>query len=139
MADYFYKYKIVSCRGKHDTAAVGNNDFVDNSVPFRPVYEYTTTVTEANPASALFELIGELQVNMAASEATLVSKIDTSSSKPWYVAVNNSLGSSGDDSTVATEGVWYQRIGKDVLRHEIGFSDNDAAGAVTNLTAKNLV
>jgi len=139
MADYFYKYKIVSCRGLHDTKATGNNDFVNNSVPFRPVYEFTTSITDANPGSAISDFVADLRDDMAESEATLVAKIPTANGTAWYTAVTNSCGASGDDSTDATEGVWFQRVGKDVLRHEVGFSDADAAGAVTNLTAKNLV
>jgi hypothetical protein len=133
MADFYYHYRVVSCREQHDTKAVGSKD---RTVPFRGVYEYITTVSAASEAASHASFISEITSDIA-SAPQHINTIDMSSSL-LTTALLACCGPSYDDSTDPAEGAWSYRVGKDVYRHEVGFSDTSAEDALANLTAKNL-
>jgi dihydroorotase-like cyclic amidohydrolase len=135
---HFYHYKIVMCRERSDAKAVGSLTY---SEPSRTEYEFTHTNEEATATGGFVEFVTAVREDMVNSPQH-VNLIDVQTAAAaggvWAAAIAASFGASFDDSTVATEGAWSVRIGKDVYRHEVGYSAVDAAGALTNLTAKNL-
>jgi len=131
---HFYHYKIVMCRERSDAKAVGSVTYTE---PSRTVYEFTHTNEEASAPLGLVAFWAALEADIP-NGPQHVNRIDTSAGSELNVAVVASLGGSSNDSTVATEGAWSVRIGKDVYRHEVGYSADDAETALTNLTAKNL-
>lgn len=135
---HFYHYKIVMCRERSDAKAVGSKTYTE---PTRTVYEFTHTNEAANATSGFADFFVAVKADIV-NAPQHVNLIDVQTSAAaggvWAAAIAASFGASFDDSTVATEGAWSQRIGKDVYRHEVGYSTVDAAGALTNLTAKNL-
>ena len=131
---HFYHYKIVMCRERSDKKAVGSVTYTE---PSRTVYEFTHTNDEANAPLGLLAFWAALAADIP-NGPQHVNLIDTGTGGAFNAAVVASFGSSSDDSTVPTEGAWSVRIGKDVYRHEVGYSADDADGALENLTAKNL-
>jgi hypothetical protein len=134
---HFYHYKIVMCRERSDTKAVGSKTYTE---PTRTVYEFTHTNDEAT-ALAGYAAFGVALLADIANAPQHVNLIDTTSEAKggvYMTAVGDCFGASYNDSTTASEGAWSVRIGKDVYRHEVGYSAVDADTALTNLTAKNL-
>lgn len=135
MADFYYHYKIVGCREKHSTTNTGSKT---RTTPLRPVYEFTYTTDADTSTDAFGAFYLALVDDIASSASPHVRTIDFSSNGSWAAAAILAWGgATGDDPTVATEGAWSQKIGKDIYRHECGYSEVSAAAAST-LTAKNL-
>ena len=135
---HFYHYKIVMCRERSDAKAVGSKTYTE---PTRTVYEFTHTNEEANAALGFADFVVAVRADIVnAPQHVNLIDVETGAAAGgvWTTAISASFGASFDDSTVATEGAWSQRIGKDVYRHEVGYSANDAETALSNLTAKNL-
>lgn len=134
MANYYYDILVVSCRGQHDTSGEGSNDFVDRSVPFRRTWNYKHAATGvASSDAGRVSLVGAL-IDDIPSAPGHFRLIDQSS---FVAAISQSATTANDG--VATSGVWHQRVGKDILRYEIGVSATSAALALDNRTAHNLV
>lgn len=137
MADFYYDLLVVSCRGQHDTSADGSNDFKSRSVPFRPEWNFTYHAEEVDDEAA-----GEAAF-LAAMEAAIpdapshIKKIKASGTGSLKAKLDTSATEANDGT--ATSGKWYERVGKDVFRYEIGVSGTSAAAAKTNRTAHNLV
>jgi hypothetical protein len=135
MADFYYNLRVISCRGQHDTLATGNNDFISNEVPGRPIYEFAYAAegvaAEANGTAAF---VAAFQADVAANAPKHIDLLDATilSSRLLTAATE------ANDSNSNT-GKFFQRVGKDVLRYEIGVSQIDAADAVDNRTAHKLV
>ena len=134
MANYYYDILVVSCRGQHDTSGEGSNDFVDRSVPFRRTWNYKHAATGvADSDAGRLSLLTALSNDLPSAPGHF-RLIDAT---PFIGAVGISATTANDG--VATSGVWHQRVGKDILRYEIGVSATSAAAALTNRTAHNLV
>lgn len=137
MADFYYDLLVVSCRGQHDTTAVGSNDFKTNSVSFREEWNFTYFADDVADEAA-----GEAAF-LAAFEAAIpgapghISKIKASGAG----SLKNALDTSATEANhgTATSGKWYERVGKDLFRYEIGVDATSAESALTNRTAHNLV
>lgn len=134
MADFFYNLRVISCRGQNDTLAAGNNDFVNNTVPGRPIYEFAfaaTGVADEPAGEAAF--LAAYETDIAANAPKHIDLIDIAALK---AKLNVSATTTNDGN--ANTGKFFQRVGKDVLRYEIGVSETDAADAVSNRTAHKL-
>lgn len=132
---HYYHFKMIMCRERTDTQAVGSKTY---SEPSREIYSFefeddTADATNAEGMAAfLVALAADIPVNAPQhmNQSYELSSLGT--------AVGASLGSSYDDASTASEGAWSKRVGKDVFRYEIGYSDTSAAAATSALTAKNL-
>ena len=137
MADFYYDLLVVSCRGQHDTSAVGSNDFKTRSVPNRESWNFTYFADDVADEAA-----GEAAF-LAAMEAAIpsapqhINKILASGAG----SLKNRLDSSATIANhgTATNGKYNERVGKDVLRYEIGVAAASAAAALAARTAHNLV
>lgn len=138
MADFYYDLLVVSCRGQNDTKATGTNDFKTRSVGgTRNDWNFTYHAADvANEAAgeAAFLAAMEAAIPDAPDHIKLIKKSGTGSLK----AKLDTSATVANHAT-ATNGKWYERVGKDVFRYEIGVSATDAAGAKTARTAHNLV
>lgn len=135
MADFYYHYKIVGCREEHSTTNTGSKT---RTTPFRPAYEFTYTASQDDSTAAFAEFFAALVADAPVNGFPHLKDIDLGGTSAWYLAAFNCWGGvDGDDPTVASEGAWSQKIGKDIYRHECGYSEVSAAAAA-NLTAKNL-
>lgn len=135
MADFYYNLRVISCRGQNDTFATGNNDFVNNTVPGRPIYEFAFAaegVDDEDSGKAAF--LAAYETDIALNAPNLIKLIDIAKLKS---KLNTSATTTNDGN--ANTGKFFQRVGKDVFRYEIGVSDTDAADAVSNRTAHKLV
>lgn len=134
MADFYYNLRVISCRGQNDTLATGNNDFISNEVPGRPIYEFAFAATEvANEAAGKTAFLAAYETDIAANAPKHIDLIDVAALK---TKLTTSATEANDGS--ANTGKFFQRVGKDVLRYEIGVSQTDADDAVTNRTAHKL-
>ena len=134
MADFYYNLRVISCRGQNDTLATGNNDFISNEVPGRPIYEfaYASEGVEAE-ANGTAEFVSAFQADVAANAPKHIDLLDVTalSAKLLTAATEANDGN-------ANTGKFFQRVGKDVLRYEIGVSSTDADDAEDNRTAHKL-
>lgn len=130
MADYHYDLKVIMCRERGDTAAVGALAY---SEPTREVWNLTYEAAgAANEAAAKVLFLAEYAAKLP--------------SAPQHIKLigTNLLTALGTSATVANHataasGAWSERVGKDVFRYEIGVTeDEDAAAAATARTAHNL-
>lgn len=138
MADFYYDLLVVSCRGQHDTKAAGSNDFKTRSVGgTRDDWNFTyhaSDVDDEAAGEAAFLAAFEAAIPDAPRHINLIKASGTGSLK---TALDTSATEANDGT--ATSGKWNERVGKDVLRYEIGVSATSAAAAKTNRTAHNLV
>lgn len=137
MADFYYDLLVVSCRGQHDTSALGSNDFKTRSVPNRESWNFTYFADDvANEAAGKTAFLAAMEaaipsapphINLilASGTGSLKTKLNTSAT----VAAHGT----------ATNGKYNERVGKDVLRYEIGVATESAAAALAARTAHNLV
>lgn len=137
MADFYYDLLVVSCRGQHDTSAVGSNDFKTRSVPFRGQWNFTYFADDvADEAAGEAAFLAAMQAALPAAPGH-IPKIKASGTGSLKARLDTSATVA--NHATATSGKWYERVGKDVFRYEIGVSGTSAAAAKTARTAHNLV
>ena len=128
---HYYHLKMIMCRERGDTKAVGSKTYSEST---RKVYDFQFDTDTASAATASTEFILALAADVVDAPQHM-KKVDVTA---FSTQVLLGLGSSQDDSTDPTEGPWYERVGKDVFRYELGYSATSAEDATTNLTAKDL-
>ena len=133
MANYYYDLKVIMCRERSDSQAVGS---ITHSEPDRTEWNFTYTAADV--------------ADEAAGETAFLSAFDTAlANAPQHIkrikksgtgSLNEALDVSATQANdgTATSGPWSERVGKDVFRYEIGVSGASAADAITNRTAHNL-
>lgn len=131
---HFYHFKMIMCRERGDTAAVGSKTHTE---PTRDVYEFEHTNDETAAADGLAAFKTALLADLSTG-VQHTKLVDLAADGALGAAIDDCLGAAADDASTATEGPWSERVGKDVFRYEIGYSAIDAAGATTALTAKDL-
>ena len=132
---HYYHFKMTMCRERGDALAVGS---LSHSQATRDVYEFEYEEdTEAAAADALPIFRDALLADLAKGPQH-TRRVNLSATGPLGTAIDDCLGSGSDDASDAEEGPWSERVGKDVFRYSIGYSDTNAAGATTALTDKNL-
>lgn len=140
MPVYYYDLLVVMCRDRGDTKAVGSKTYSEST---REEWNLTFTSSDVAEGSAKVEFLAEFdaQLSKAPQHIRKLKPIGAGS-------LRGSLRGSDDSATsgaatiqndgVATVGPFSERVGKDVYRYEIGVSQVNAAGALTNRTAHNL-
>ena len=137
MADFYYDLLVVSCRGQHDTSALGSNDFKTRSVPNRESWNFTyfaDDVAKEAAGKAAFLAAMEAAIPSAPPHINLILSSGAGSLK---TALTTSATVANDGT--ASSGKYNERVGKDVLRYEIGVAAASAAAALAARTAHNLV
>lgn len=132
---HYYHFKMIMCRERTDTAAVGAKTY---SEPSRTVYsyEFEDDTVDATAAEGLAAFVAAVAADIPTNAPDHMKVSYTAGG--LGAALLLSLGSSQDDASTASEGPWSLRVGKDVFRYEIGYSATSAAAATSALTAKNL-
>ena len=136
MAVHYYDLKVVMCRERGDTKAVGSKTY---SEPTREEWNFTFASSDTSEGTAKGEFLSAMED--AFSDAPQHIK---SLTKSGGVSVPGSLRSAlSNAATIANDsdsGVspWSERVGKDVFRYEIGVSNVSAAAALSNRTAHDL-
>tara|TARA_Y100000114_G_scaffold142049_1_gene148308 strand:+ start:312 stop:716 length:405 start_codon:yes stop_codon:yes gene_type:complete len=133
MAVFHYNLLVVMCRERGDTKAVGSKTY---SEPTREEWNflYQSADLEGGAAHAAFRDAMEADLVNAPQHISKIKKSGTGSLKEALVT-----GGTITNDGVATEGVWSERVGKDVFRYEIGVaSAGGASEALSNRTAHNL-
>lgn len=128
---HYYHLKMIMCRERGDTKAVGSKTYSEST---REVYSFEHDNEGADAAAASVLFLTALGADIVAAPQHM-KKVTL---QPLNLAILAGLGATFDDSTVATEGPWSERVGKDVFRYELGYSATSAEDATANLTAKDL-
>jgi|13_taG_2_1085334.scaffolds.fasta_scaffold01498_7 hypothetical protein len=137
MADFYYDLLVVSCRGQHDTSAVGSNDFKTRSVPNRSSWNFTYFADDVdNEAAGKAAFLAAMEAAIP-SAPKHISKILSSGTGSLKTALTASATVANDGT--ASSGKYNERVGKDVFRYEIGVAAASAAAALSARTAHNLV
>lgn len=128
---HYYHLKIIMCRERGDTKAVGSKT---HSEPTREVYSFEHDNTGANATAGSVTFVTALAADIV-NAPQHIKKVTVS---PFQTAVLSGLSATLNDSTDPTDGPWSERVGKDVFRYELGYSATSAEDATANLTAKDL-
>lgn len=140
MAVHYYNLKVVMCRERGDTKAVGSKTY---SEPTREEWNLTFTSSDVDEGAAKVEFLEEFDAELpnAPQHIKKIKPIGTGSLRGALRGANDSATSGAatiQNDGVATNDVYSERVGKDVFRYEIGVSNVSAAAALSNRTAHNL-
>lgn len=132
MAVHYYNLKVVMCRERGDTKAVGS---IDYSEPTRTEWVHTYTSTDVTGSAAKTEFLESLDDSLK-SAPQHIKLIKPSGVGSLRGALASSATPTNDG--IATSGPWSERVGKDVFRYEIGVSTSSAAIALERRDPHNL-
>lgn len=131
MATYYYNLRVVSCRNNGGKTATGS---LTNQVRGRQPWVFVFESTESKAADAKAAFI-EAAKTAHANAPGQVRNIGPNTG--LWEALSESATLTNDG--LPEVGKWSQRVGKDVLRYEIGVSKVSAEEAVENRTAHELL
>lgn len=131
---HFYNVIIYNCRTKYDEQADGTKG---SSSSTRKQFNFAHTNDESDAATGFATMKTALKAAMAKANQH-VNKISTADDSAFITALDASLGQGYDDPSDSEEGPYSERIGKDVYAYAIGYSETDAAGAITARVNKDL-
>lgn len=140
MAVHYYNLKVVMCRERGDTKAVGSKTY---SEPTREEWNITFTSSDVSETNAKVEFLEYFDEQLP-NAPQHISKLRPTGAGSLRGALRgasdaaNTGGATIQNDGIAGNSVFSERVGKDVFRYEIGVSNVSAAAALANRTAHNL-